>query len=702
MQEEGKEAPLIEEKFIRLDGTSVDVELAAIPFTYKGKLAMFGVFLDITERKQAEDALRRSERDLKESQRVAQVGSWQWIIASDTITWSEGYYRIIGVDMALPPPHYKEHLKLYTKESAARLEAAVSEALNGTPYELDLELLHPDGSRRFMIARGEAVRDATGQVVMLRGTLQDITQRKRAEEAQIKSEERYRILAEGAHDSIFIIERDNRVRYVNNYGAKQLGLIPEEIIGRRLIEFFPTEQFERMKKHIQMVFQIGEPLYSEETITYKNRNYWQDTWLMPIKDTAGEVDAVMGITRDITERKQAEEAQFKSELLLCEAERIAHLGNWEWDMQTNELQWSDETYRILGYSPGEITPYKDTFINAIHPEDKENVVKALADALENKKPYSIEHRVVRKDGSVSAVHSQGEVTFDGSGKPIKMVGTMLDITERKLAEEELKKHRDHLEELVNERTREVMLAKEEAEHANMAKTNFLQTMSHELRTPLNAIIGFSEILKQKTPGELNEKQEHFIDNIINGGNNLHNIISQILDIVQMDEGKLELHIEKIPVPETVDELIGVISEKAVKKNVLIEKNLDPELEYIEADKQKFKQIFINLLDNAVKFSKDEGGTVTINAKKEGNMVEFSVSDKGIGIKEEDMEKIFRKFTQLDSGTSRKYGGTGISLAITKQIVELHGGKIRVESRYGEGSKFIFTIPMKDKRRRNNK
>lgn len=138
---------------------------------------------NLIDREEAEEVLRESDTELKESQRVAQVGSWRWIVASDTITWSPGYYRIIGRDPSLPPPNYREHLKMYTYESAARLEAAVAESLkNGTPYELDLELLHPDGSRRFMIARGEAVREAAGQVVMLRGTLQDITERKRAEE----------------------------------------------------------------------------------------------------------------------------------------------------------------------------------------------------------------------------------------------------------------------------------------------------------------------------------------------------------------------------------------------------------------------------------------------------------------------------------------------------------------------------------------
>ncbi len=135
---------------------------------------------------------------------------------------------------------------------------------------------------------------------------------------------------------------------------------------------------------------------------------------------------------------------------------------------------------------------------------------------------------------------------------------------------------------------------------------------------------------------------------------------------------------------------------------VIKKELDPELEFIMADRNRFKQVLSNLLDNAVKFSKKEGGTVTVTSKKEGDMAKFSVSDTGIGIKEEDMGKLFRTFQQVDTGATRKYGGTGIGLAITKYLVELHGGAIMVKSRYGEGSTFIFTIPLKDKSRRNNK
>lgn len=356
--------------------------------------------------------------------------------------------------------------------------------------------------------------------------------------------------------------------------------------------------------------------------------------------------------------------------------------------------WNHGAEKIFGYSVYEITGKSLTFImperyREPHKNALSRVVSTGKNSLFGK---TVELSALRKDGSEFPIELSlsSWKTKDG----VFLSGIIRDITERRRTEEELKKHREHLEELVNERTSEVMLAKEEAEHANMAKANFLNTMSHELRTPLNAILGFSELLKGKTSGELNEKQERFLDNIQTGGNNLLGIITQILDFVRMDEGTFELRIEKFPVPETIDEIISVIKEKASKKNVVLEKTIDPKLTHIEADKQKLMQILIHLLDNGLKFSKPEGGNVTLTAQKEGDMAKFSVSDTGIGIKEEEMVHLFEKFTQLDPGLNRRYGGTGIGLAIVKQIVELHGGKICAHSKFGEGSTFVFLIPLK--------
>lgn len=196
-----------------------------------------------------------------------------------------------------------------------------------------------------------------------------------------------------------------------------------------------------------------------------------------------------------------------------------------------------------------------------------------------------------------------------------------------------------------------------------------------------------------TMGTLNEKQVSYVDNIRYGGKHLLNIITDILDLSKIESGKMEMIFEKTSLSETIDETIILINEEALEKKVTFIKEFDPQIEFIEADKKRLKQIFFNLLNNAVKFSKKEGGTITIATKKEGYMARISVSDTGIGIKEDDLMKLFREFEQLDTGIARKFGGTGLGLAISKKLVELHGGKITVESEFGKGTSFIFSLPM---------
>ncbi|HUV83862.1 MAG TPA: ATP-binding protein [archaeon] len=256
----------------------------------------------------------------------------------------------------------------------------------------------------------------------------------------------------------------------------------------------------------------------------------------------------------------------------------------------------------------------------------------------------------------------------------EVLAIVRNITERKQAEE-------------------LRLETEELVHASKAKSDFLATMSHELRTPLTSIIGFSILLKEKKPGDLNDKQEFFINNILKNSEHLLNLISNILEMTKVEAGKIELAVEKISIPEILAETLDVMEQIATKHNVVLKKEIDSQLDFIEADRQRFKQILLNLLDNAIKFSKKDGGTVTLIAKQDGEIAQFSVLDTGIGIKEKDIGQLFNMFQQIDTGVSRRYPGTGLGLAISKQLVELHGGMIKVESNYDEGSTFSFFLPL---------
>ncbi len=246
---------------------------------------------------------------------------------------------------------------------------------------------------------------------------------------------------------------------------------------------------------------------------------------------------------------------------------------------------------------------------------------------------------------------------------------------------------------------EMRIEKERIEYARKIKNEFLTNLSHEIRTHSNAIIGFSELLKTM---KLNEKQEHYVSNILKSGNLQLAIISNLLDLSKVETGNMELAVDRVHVPEVVEEAIVPLKEKAEKQRVVLRKKLDPDLEFMEADRYIFKEVLSNLIRNAVNFSRDEGGIVTITTKKEGDMARISISDTGIGIRGDDLERVFNQFPHIDSGESKRNEGTGLGLALSKQLVELHGGKIWAESKPGEGSTFTFLLPLKSEKKVENK
>ncbi|MFZ3089642.1 MAG: HAMP domain-containing sensor histidine kinase [Nitrospirota bacterium] len=247
--------------------------------------------------------------------------------------------------------------------------------------------------------------------------------------------------------------------------------------------------------------------------------------------------------------------------------------------------------------------------------------------------------------------------------------------------------------LVEEKSGELEAALLEAETASRAKTEFLANVSHELRTPLNSIIGFSDLLRERSFGELNKKQEGFVNHIHSSGEQLLNLINGILDLSRIESGRVALRLDKIELANTIKDILQMFKERAISNNIEITIEIEKEIKDIEADEQKIKQVLSCLLSNAIKFT-PAGGSIHIRAQApQADFVEVSVEDTGIGIKSEDIPKLFKPFSQLESVYTKTTKGTGLGLAFAKKLVELHGGRIWVESEYGKGSKFIFTIPV---------
>ena len=253
-----------------------------------------------------------------------------------------------------------------------------------------------------------------------------------------------------------------------------------------------------------------------------------------------------------------------------------------------------------------------------------------------------------------------------------------------------------------ERTRDAEKAQSEAEAATRAKSDFLANMSHELRTPLNSIIGFSEVLEDELLGPLNASQREDVQYILKAGRHLLSLINDILDLSKVESGKMELEVDRVSLRELLDAALVMHREKASRHGISLDLKMEPVTGMvIEADERKLKQILFNLLSNAVKFTPD-GGSVRVMARRitGAQEIEISIEDTGIGIKKKDLPKLFKEFSQLDSVYNKKYAGTGLGLALTKKLVELHCGRIQVSSKFGKGSCFAIVIPIKQARREN--
>jgi PAS domain S-box-containing protein len=420
---------------------------------------------------------------------------------------------------------------------------------------------------------------------------------------------------------------------------------------------------------------------------------WTEDVTQLLRDPEGRPICYLVSGRDITQRRLAELARRESEERFRTLFENSPNGIFLTDPETQEIVDCNGTACAMnGYSREELLGQS---INLLHPGD---VARATQGSLEGRRSFvqdlartgtlTVESVHRRKDGSLFPMETSMCLLTLG-GRTVVM-GIDRDITERKRAQEELRLHRDHLEELVAARTAELAVAKERAEAADKLKSAFLATMSHELRTPLNSILGFTTIMLKDLAGPLNDEQHKQLGMVRTSAEHLLELINDVLDLSKIEAGQLEVEEEAFDLVASIKKVLVTITPLASKKNLTIKTSIGPEVGTITSDRRRVEQVLLNLLSNAIKFT-SEGG-ITVECAAQGDRVVTRVRDTGIGIKPKDLARLFKPFQQLDGGLARRYEGTGLGLSICRRLIGMLGGEVGVESEWGRGSTFSFTLP----------
>ncbi len=518
-------------------------------------------------------------------------------------------------------------------------------------------------------------------VVMVAGLLfrRDVAARAHAENELRGSQSFLDSIIEQLPHMVFIKDASD-LRFVrfNRAGEDLLGYSRAELIGKNDFDFFPEAEAQFFVSKDREVLAGGTvvDIPTEEVHTRHKGTRILHTKKVPVLDLAGQPRFLLGVSEDITDQRRAADALRATEFRLQQVLAFSPTVIYALDVSGDQFKpiWVSENFsRMTGYDTAAALAAVGG-ADQLHPDERDRLMTERK-ALLRQDRFTREYRFRFRDGGYHWIRDEARVLRDASGRPTQVLGAWLDITERVRAEEEVRR------------------ARAAAESANQTKSEFLAKMSHELRTPLNSIIGFSEMLDDQTFGPLNEKQRRYIDNVLSSGRQLLNLINDILDLSKVEAGRMELTPSAIDVASALEDARTRMEAVARQKGHTITVETEAELPSVTADPGKFRQIMDNLVSNAVKFTPN-GGQIRIAARRApaGDGVEIVVTDTGIGIKSEDQGRIFLEFEQLDNAYVREQQGTGLGLALTRKLVELHGGRIGVESQPGQGSTFRFVLP----------
>ncbi len=495
------------------------------------------------------------------------------------------------------------------------------------------------------------------------GTVQDVTERKNAEEIL----EKYRLFSENAHDIVLFIRRDGRILEANAAAVKAYGYAYEELLSLSIYDLRALDIGYHIDEQMDMAYNNG--------ILFEAVHRRKDGSDFPVEvssqgRTINGQRVLLSVVRDITERKRVEEALRESESNLKRAEEIAMIGNWNWDLVTNRISWSEETYVVWGFKPGEIQPSFDLVVTNVHPDDREFFVRSVNASLYEHHPLSMDFRIIRPDGSLAYVHNEAEILYGPDGKPVRMFGTAQDITERKLIEEALQ------------------VAKAQAEL-------YVDLMGHDINNMNMVAMGTLEIalMDMEQDGKLDSSSKPLLDKSIES---LKNSSALIRNVQKLQRASVEGI--KLQAVDVADILKGIIDEQRSTpgKDVTIYYKNEASHCLVTAN-ELLRDVFTNIISNSIKHARTDRhltiGVTVENIVEDGRkFCRVAIDDNGSGIPDEVKDRLFRRFSRGET----KARGSGLGLYLVRTLVEHYGGQIRVEDRvpgdYTRGAKFVVMIP----------
>ena len=587
------------------------------------------------------------------------------------------------------------------------------------------EHIRKDGSRYPVLIDVTIVRDAQGSPTNRIAYVFDISERKRSEaalqvalkeqqQARIAalnlmedalsarrqteaayaslhtSEANYRLLADNAADCIFWLGADNRYKYISPACALITGYTPEELIADPdlAMRMIHPDDRDAFRNHLDSNHQRDEGEL-EFRITRKDGAFrWLGHHCQPIYSESGEYLGRSGANRDITERKLAEQQLRKLSLAVEQSPESIVIT----DLTARIEYVNDAFLQATGYDRDEVIGRNPRMLHS--GETPRETYAALWDTLSRGETWKGEFSNQRKNGEKYIEFAIITPLRDAAGHPTHYVAVKEDITEKKHIGEELDNHRHRLEQLVTERTQQLEEARARAEAANRTKSSFLANMSHEIRTPLNAIIGLTHLMRRH---ELPAEQLQRLDKIDSAGQHLLAIINDVLDLSKIEAGRLELESVDFALESVLDNVLSIMTEPAQAKGLVLRTDRDEVPRWLHGDPTRLRQALLNYVSNAVKFT--EQGSIDLRVRLQAQqgddlLIRFEVEDTGIGLAPEKIGNLFQAFEQADASTTRRYGGTGLGLVVTRRLAELMGGETGVTSTLGEGSIFWFTARLR--------